>query len=522
MRTGCNTCKIRRIKCDEQKPACQKCKSTGRNCDGYEDPRQWIVVVSPPSRSPLSDGFEDDKARHFFDLFRSISASELSRFFDGGIWGNLVLQAAHSSPAVRHAVISLASSHEKYKAGPTPIPWNLPTLPKGYIYAAQEYGKAVRHLRKHLSEDSQQNHTTALICGVLFICIEVLQGNGIGALQHLDGCIRMLNEIRSRASLPLQGTSSVLRKTIENEIEDDLLPMFTRLDLEAALFVGFRPPLLEVNFSPLLEPEVSMLAFSNVSEASNSLHSLMIQIGKFIRQSLESRRYRIIGDVPLHVFGKQQNFLRQLSYWERAMDAFLVQLRLEAPQSIQNFQKQITLLQIHHKVTTIWLSTSLQAEETMNDAFIPMFSEIVRLAASLNGSLTVESAEVPQSPPRTFSLETGIIQPLFWVAIKCRDGHIRREAHAELRKCPQEGVWLGMVEAAIANRVIEIEEAGSIECSSSKETFKRAEDIPEWVRIHGVDMTPDTNRRVVKMEYLQRPNGPDGEWDENVEWVTWG
>jgi len=35
VRTGCVTCKTRHVKCDEQKPRCQRCVSTGRQCDGY-------------------------------------------------------------------------------------------------------------------------------------------------------------------------------------------------------------------------------------------------------------------------------------------------------------------------------------------------------------------------------------------------------------------------------------------------------------------------------------------------------
>ncbi|KAH8701545.1 hypothetical protein BGW36DRAFT_371084, partial [Talaromyces proteolyticus] len=34
-RGGCITCKIRRKKCDEMRPSCQRCTGTGRKCDGY-------------------------------------------------------------------------------------------------------------------------------------------------------------------------------------------------------------------------------------------------------------------------------------------------------------------------------------------------------------------------------------------------------------------------------------------------------------------------------------------------------
>ncbi|KAM3432457.1 hypothetical protein MY4824_006534 [Beauveria thailandica] len=37
-KTGCATCRIRRIKCDEGKPYCQRCVLTGRQCSGYAVP----------------------------------------------------------------------------------------------------------------------------------------------------------------------------------------------------------------------------------------------------------------------------------------------------------------------------------------------------------------------------------------------------------------------------------------------------------------------------------------------------
>ncbi|KAK2012349.1 hypothetical protein LZ32DRAFT_605572 [Colletotrichum eremochloae] len=44
VRTGCLTCKSRKVKCDEAKPACVRCTSTGRRCEGY-------AVVVPSNRA---------------------------------------------------------------------------------------------------------------------------------------------------------------------------------------------------------------------------------------------------------------------------------------------------------------------------------------------------------------------------------------------------------------------------------------------------------------------------------------
>jgi hypothetical protein len=41
---------IRRIKCDERKPQCERCASTGRNCDGYDPLRALPFEISPRPR----------------------------------------------------------------------------------------------------------------------------------------------------------------------------------------------------------------------------------------------------------------------------------------------------------------------------------------------------------------------------------------------------------------------------------------------------------------------------------------
>ncbi|KAJ9486494.1 hypothetical protein VN97_g6839 [Penicillium thymicola] len=66
------TCKIRRVKCDEEKPHCRRCISTGRQCDGYPHPPFAVNVfhgnrlvnsdlVSPGSSSPLFGGYPLDE-----------------------------------------------------------------------------------------------------------------------------------------------------------------------------------------------------------------------------------------------------------------------------------------------------------------------------------------------------------------------------------------------------------------------------------------------------------------------------
>jgi len=47
VKTGCITCRRRRVKCDERKPVCQRCEGANISCDGYQVPRH---INSPPGR----------------------------------------------------------------------------------------------------------------------------------------------------------------------------------------------------------------------------------------------------------------------------------------------------------------------------------------------------------------------------------------------------------------------------------------------------------------------------------------
>lgn len=47
-RTGCLTCRARRVKCDEQRPSCQRCTSANVECAGYQRKRHIKVHPTRP------------------------------------------------------------------------------------------------------------------------------------------------------------------------------------------------------------------------------------------------------------------------------------------------------------------------------------------------------------------------------------------------------------------------------------------------------------------------------------------
>lgn len=62
-RTGCLTCRKRRIKCDERKPHCHNCERSKKLCLGYE-----IIPLQEKRRNLDSPGKDKDRRLLVYDL----------------------------------------------------------------------------------------------------------------------------------------------------------------------------------------------------------------------------------------------------------------------------------------------------------------------------------------------------------------------------------------------------------------------------------------------------------------------
>lgn len=118
-RAGCVTCKIRHVKCDEAKPACKRCQSTGRVCDGYSDISPRAKDLTPgmsPAVNQISTLSLKQNELQTFDYFLSLAAPRLSGGLDQDFWCGRVLQLCHAEPYVRDAALAISTlyRHPQY------------------------------------------------------------------------------------------------------------------------------------------------------------------------------------------------------------------------------------------------------------------------------------------------------------------------------------------------------------------------------------------------------------------------
>ncbi|CEL01302.1 hypothetical protein ASPCAL00888 [Aspergillus calidoustus] len=206
-KTGCLTCRKRRVKCDETKPHCTRCTSTGRKCDGYPSsspPRhdglvRWSLplIVAPPS------GNGNARETRAFQFFYERTVPSLSGYCGSEFWNRLVLQVSQHEKSVWHALIALGSLHENFENDQR-IP-GLWFSRRGYDdFAVREYLLAIRALigpRRTLDHGTSGSSPAEpltvdvyLISCILFACFEVLSSHYDSAISHIRAGIKIMSE----------------------------------------------------------------------------------------------------------------------------------------------------------------------------------------------------------------------------------------------------------------------------------------------------------------------------------------
>ncbi|KAG9248198.1 hypothetical protein BJ878DRAFT_77548 [Calycina marina] len=267
VRTGCVTCKIRRVKCDETKPFCKRCTATDRQCDGYI----LMDQLSNRRHGPSSTGLgrpQDPLEQRFLQFFVSVTAPALFRDFSKDFWMRTVPAASNTEPCVRHVVIAVGALHQRFVSIQ-----QFPFIDEDTSFesfAFQQYYIAIGLLQKLMSTQTHQMDIT-LLCCILFTYFDCLSGNHDGAIIHLKSGLRILDNT----------AVSLVRAAIGLEWEKVFAPLLLALGVQAATFVNpeyrkYRESLWNMMEQARLIPIPQ--TFSSLDEARHALETLTTDI----------------------------------------------------------------------------------------------------------------------------------------------------------------------------------------------------------------------------------------------------
>ncbi|KAL5344000.1 hypothetical protein BJX70DRAFT_385238 [Aspergillus crustosus] len=431
-RTGCRTCRIRHVKCDETPGACRNCSDNGWACEGYELnrlPRRAPPPIpssspasstSPPSitPAPIATGFRwattaDEKRCVSFFLYRTIPG--LTSFNDSSLWQKLVLQMSCTEPAVYHAVVALSAVNQDLERHGIPRPGTNPDS-TWHRFALEQSMRSFGLLNKRSLLQDPQLREVLLVCCLLFIMLELVCGHYDDATAHLQNGLAILKEMKIQRRL--QGASPAV-------IEDNLLDAFLHLESQATHHGVRQPPLhLDARLIHEQRYEEYLFEFTTLRDAQQALSPLMNTTFPFLERCWSRPEAEIMATYgTLHA--KQQRLLSCITQFGTYFDQFREHYYTTLTRKQQRGADLIRVMYLTLVLNTkICLYTRGCPEP---DWFMSGFEQL--LTETL---VIIDGFE--ERPLMT--IDATILPALFTVAARCPDYTLRYQAIDALRAWP--------------------------------------------------------------------------------------
>ncbi|KAJ5787370.1 hypothetical protein N7457_002360 [Penicillium paradoxum] len=452
-RLGCKTCKIRRVKCGEEKPSCVRCTSTGRKCDfdGVLPSSTTSTIVNPLSLSPSTNIAW--RERRAFAYYFEVAATSIGGGLDVDFWRTVVPQVCRHEPAVWDAIIAISALFESPQQSPVPFSRyqeNCSSLDQNYEDALGWYSRSVSAVRQRIERGSVDIFVGLISC-VLFICIEAIQGNADGALQLYSQGVQLILALRPQIA------SGAIPADKASLLEDTIVPIFLRLGAIALAISG-------APIGALLRDTQSLSAqkFDSLRSAREAIVVLAVEIPLFESTCMKHLQQTSSSHVSQESMDRAFGLSTRLKNWYIAFEDLMNILRAKDVLSRQQIGSSALLLS-YHDMLYVMLETCTSLSLTQFDAYLPNFQSIVENSTiALEASVRSDGTQ----PPFTFEISIGL--PIWFTSLRCREPRTRRAALALLHRAPiVQGFYRSSFGASISQKVIELEELQAISMATA-------------------------------------------------------
>ncbi|KAL6835767.1 hypothetical protein J3E69DRAFT_319457 [Trichoderma sp. SZMC 28015] len=230
VKTGCLTCRKRRVKCDELKPVCKRCIKANVICDGYQKkrsiPSPKPAIKTPPCteaetestsvssiertassspesarylpspRSPLSAPIPPSpRTRHRSELafYHHFVTSTASRLFDLEhitFWRDHVGSIAWGNDLVFEAILAIGGIHQAYLLSASEL--TAESMMQSRVSGLRSYGETLRLMESHTKKEGRIDMQPAIVAGVLLAYCECIMNRIKPAALHLKAAGQLL------------------------------------------------------------------------------------------------------------------------------------------------------------------------------------------------------------------------------------------------------------------------------------------------------------------------------------------
>ncbi|KAK3214758.1 hypothetical protein GRF29_19g1177605 [Pseudopithomyces chartarum] len=537
-RNGCITCKQKRVKCNEGHPRCLRCIDTGITCR-YVTNTPQVTKIAPatiggrkakrvllPKREEALLGLtsfrpsatllgETDVENRYLRYFQQETTSGFQSAWDWSVWNRLMLQASHQEAFIRDAVIAIGALHKSLRTASSTgsdqeHTDQLAQLQRQFAY--RTYGRALKRIQQAIDEGSDPQD--ALMACLLIVCFESHSGDRYKAMLHAQHGLRIYHQMKNR---PYQ-------------VEDEIVDAFHNLDIQISTCHDGRT--IETHKQLLDQDNVlaaSMpLAFTNLQEAKRYWQIVMrrcchfipaagnhVASGSYARPfktqnpggvvvSAGSNIWSLCPKFDFKIQIQQAGYYDEVERWITAFEPMLRRIRRGANNSVRDYATA-TMLQIQALNTKIILAGMVYVSEMDFDDHYEDFASIIKLSHDI---VRIRNAGSPISYfSGLFTLDLGIVVPLFTLLMKCRSRVFRYQALEILKDWHVEGWWDPQLIYAMCKCLIDVEEEGMV-----------GEEIPEESRVILTSKCHAPPERRLLVQFMRR--GKSGlEWVER--WAEW-
>lgn len=477
---------VRRVKCDEARPQCKRCSSSGRECDyGVRllspDSSHSSRILLPRSLTRLSPNtpdlssilsFASPEDRRAYDHFLNVSLDEIgSTSPTGDAWIRIAIQ--HSN--VKHVFYAISAVGLAHASVRRVSHFTLVRLVQtaDLEAAMRQYGKAVSALQSYVTEVVKGRAAVepVLLACMLLVCYEVLIDQKGTTAGHYRLGRKILDQSMEASSR--QGSTASSKETLKH-LAAALKShgrggdcYWSEYEKAIAGSPSIQPCLsssVPAAFTSFVEADVHL---ENIARFGEETRIKIVQLAQVrVRQmhgnNLDSGVAFCLANCLSKSISISSNLQRRLHEAMQAHLRWLHMLQKYISEQASASNPILLLTQIRYFASWLVISTCRDTQEVTLDQFEPQCIRVLGLAAEYLQHISGNDS--PMRPPHLrkpvgLSFEGGILLALHLIACKSRSSAVRRRATQLLMDADrQEGNCHSSVIGLIVGSAADLEE----------------------------------------------------------------